>query len=94
MLFSVEYHRHVTIVVCLWKSNDRLHKSRLDIEGLKASTKGDREMHIGTWIYEACISMHVPYKRHSDAYTPYIRLSTSDDLSNIGLAIYVNFSYR
>ena len=52
------------------------------------------ELNDSTWIYEACISMHVPYKRHSDAYTPYIRLSTSDDLSNIGLAIYVNFSYR
>ena len=73
-----------------------MHKRHLDIEGLHASTsqKGDREMHIGTWIYEACISVHTPYKRHSDAYTPYIRLSTSDDLSNIGLAIYVNFSYR
>ena len=57
MLFSVEYHRHVTIIVCLWKSNGRLHKSHLDIEGLQASTsqKGDREMHIGTWIYEACM---------------------------------------
>jgi len=35
-----------------------LHKSHLDIEGLQASTsqKGDREMHIGTWIYEACMA--------------------------------------